>query len=618
MCGICGIYYFNKQRHVATDVLHSMTDTLIHRGPDDAGSYCNGPIGMGVRRLSILDKSGSHQPIFDQDERLCLICNGEIYNFSDLRTQLESRHHFRSEGDVETILHLYEEYGLLCVNYLRGMFAFALWDSSKQQLTLAVDRFGKKPIYYAIDAEKILFASEIKTLLRYPGLSYDIDYQALEEYLENGFISAPRSIYRSIRRLAPAQIMTISHSGVSHTERYWEPGFTEREKWDKRPIDDCAAELRELLTEAVRLRMTSDVPVGAFLSGGVDSTAVVALMTQLSTTPIKTFSIGFSDAHYDESLFAKAAAVHFGSDHHSEIIHSDQLDYLPDLVRHFDEPFADSSMIPTYLVSQLARQEVTVALSGDGGDEVFAGYHQHLYGYRQHVLQTLIPASLHPLTTRFARILPAATRVNPYLAALGRPAECWLISGFFSAQQRNRLYSSDTCSMLAKYEPEQAKRDVFSHVRHLDELSQLQYYDLTRYLPNDILVKVDRASMFASLEVRCPLLDHKIFEFMARLPPHYRMSLMSGKVLLKKALAPLLPPFIHHRKKQGFTIPQSEWLRGTLNPFLREVLSQSHFRGMFDQSYIQQLIREHSLNQIDHKDRLWALLCFELWAREQV
>ncbi|MEO8394898.1 MAG: asparagine synthase (glutamine-hydrolyzing) [Chloroflexota bacterium] len=618
MCGICGIYYFTEQRHVAADVLHSMTATMLHRGPDDAGFHCDGPIGMGVRRLSILDKSGSQQPIFDEDKRLCLICNGEIYNFRDLRTQLLDRHHFRSEGDAETILHLYEEDGLLCVTHLRGMFAFALWDSSKQQLTLAVDRFGKKPLYYAIDAEKILFASELKALLRYPGLSRDIDYQALDEYLANGFISAPRSIYRGIRRLAPAQIMTIAHNGVSHTELYWEPNFAEYNKWDKRPINDCAAELRSLLTEAVRLRMTSDVPIGAFLSGGVDSTAVVALMTQLSTVPIKTFSIGFSDTHYDESPFAKAAVDYFGSDHHSEIIHTDQLGVLPDLIRHFDEPFADSSMIPTYLVSRLARQEVTVALSGDGGDEVFAGYHQHLYGYRQHVLQTLIPTSLRPLMAGFGRILPSAARVNPYLAALDRPAERWLTSGFFSAQQRNQLYSFDMRSTLEKSEVEQLKSDIFRRVRHLDELSQLQYYDLTRYLPNDILVKVDRASMLASLEVRSPLLDHKVFEFMARLPPHYRMSLMSGKLLLKKALAPLLPPFIHHRKKQGFSIPQAEWLRGTLNSFLREVLSQPHLQGIFDQSYIQQLIREHSLNQIDHKDRLWALLCFELWACDQV
>jgi asparagine synthase (glutamine-hydrolysing) len=616
MCGICGIYYFDHQRNVNYDVLHSMTTTLVHRGPDEAGFFYDGSMGMGVRRLSILDKSGSSQPIFNEDKQLCLACNGDIYNFRHLREQLSSRHHFRSAGDVETILHLYEENALHCVDHLRGMFAFALWDSTNQQLILAVDRFGKKPLYYALDAEKIIFASELKALLRYPGITHDLDYEALDEYLANGFVSAPRSIFKSIRRFKSAQIMTVAHNETS-LGSYWEPSFATPDEWDKRSMDDCAAELRYLLREAVHLRMNSDVPIGAFLSGGVDSTAVVALMAQLSTAPIKTFSIGFSDPRYDENTSAKAASAYFGSDHYSEIIHEDKLDLLPRLVRHFDEPFADSSMLPTYLVSLLARQQVTVAFSGDGGDEVFAGYHQHLYGYRQLALKSVIPASFHFASMKLAEYLPYAIKVKPYLAALGEPPEHWLTSGFFSTQQRSQLYSFDTHSMLAGYEAEQIKRDIFQHVRRLDALSQLQFHDLTSYLPNDILVKVDRASMFASLEVRCPLLDPKVFEFMSRLPAHYRTGLMSGKKLLKKALAPLLPPFIHHRKKQGFSIPQSEWLRGKLNPLLHEMLSEPFFPGMFDQSYIQQLMREHNLNQIDHKDRLWTLLCFELWARDQ-
>ena len=618
MCGICGIYYFDPQRNVEASILRAMTDTLVHRGPDDTGFYYDTAIGISVRRLSIIDKPGSYQPILNKGQQLCLVCNGEIYNFRNLRNHLSERHNFRSDGDIETILHLYEEYGPRCVNHLHGMFAFALWDSGIQQLTLAVDRFGKKPLYYTLDTEKVIFASELKALLRYPAISRDLDYQALDEYFTNGFVSAPRSIFKGIQRLAPAQIMTIARGKRPCIDFYWQPDFAESDQWDKLSVDDCAAELRHLLTEAVRLRMISDVPIGAFLSGGVDSTSVVALMAQLSTNPIKTFSIGFSDPRYDESPFANAAAAYLGSDHHSEIILEDKLDLLPSLVRHFDEPFADSSMLPTYLVSQLAKQQVTVALSGDGGDEVFAGYHQHLYSYRQLVLQSTIPISLHSAVRKFAGIIPSVMKVKPYLSALGRPAECWLTSGFFSAQQRSQLYTLETRSVLAGYEAEQIKREMFHHLRKLDELSQLQYYDLTFYLPNDILVKVDRASMLASLEVRSPLLDHKIFEFMARLPVHYRTSLMSGKRLLKKALTPLLPPFIHRRQKQGFSIPQAEWLRGKLNPLLRDLLSEPCVPGMFDQAYIQQLIREHSLQQIDHKDRLWALLCFELWAREQL
>ena len=618
MCGICGIWYFAQNQQVDQNVLQSMTSSLAHRGPGDAGFYRDDSIGIGVRRLSILDKPGSYQPILNENEQICLVCNGEIYNFRSLREKLAERHHFRSDGDVETILHLYEDHQLQCIDHLRGMFAFALWDRSAQQLTFAVDRFGKKPLYYAHDTDKVIFASELKALLRYPGIQRELDYQVLDEYLTYGFVSAPRSIFKSIRRLTPAQIVTVSSNSSLHIETYWHPTFAEPDQWDRRSINDLAAELRHLLTEAVRLRMISDVPVGAFLSGGVDSTAVVALMTQISRAPVKTFSIGFDDPRYDERGFGKAAAAYLGSDHISEGVDVDKLDLLPNLVHHFDEPFADSSMIPTFLLSQLAHQKVTVALSGDGGDEVFAGYHQHLYGYRQFFLQTIIPVPFHSLASRLTAVMPSALKLKPYLAALNRPVENWITSGFFSAQQRSSLYTVEAQAVLGGYEGEQIKKDVFKRVTRLDELSQLQYHDLTRYLPNDILVKVDRASMFASLEVRSPLLDQEVFAFMARVPPRFRTGLTSGKMLLKKALAPLLPPFIHQRKKQGFSIPQAEWLRGELNPLLRDTLTNPCLPGLFNQTYVQQLIQEHSANQIDHKDRLWALLCFELWASKAI
>ncbi len=618
MCGICGIWYFDQQRHVDQNVLQAMTSRLVHRGPDDAGFYCNGSIGIGVRRLSILDKLEGHQPIFNEDEQVSLVCNGEIYNFRSLREKLTARHRFRSDGDVETILHLYEEIQLQCVDQLRGMFAFALWDGSTRQLILAIDRFGKKPLYYMHDSEKIIFASELKSLLCYPGIQRELDYQALDEYLACGFISAPGSIFKNIQRVSPAHIVTVQANGSLNIEKYWYPNFTEPNQWDKRSIDDLATELRYLLTEAVRLRMISDVPVGAFLSGGVDSTSVVALMTQISDAPVKTFSIGFDDPRYDERQFAECAADYLGNEHLSEIMTVDKLDFLPHLIQHFDEPFADSSMVPTYFLSQLARRKVTVVLSGDGGDEVFAGYHQHLYAYRQFFLQTVIPKSFHSLASSLGRAMPPAIKLKPYLAALGQPAENWITSGFFSVRQRRKLYSLEAQLMLEDYKRERAKKEVFQQVLHLDELSQLQYHDLIHYLPNDILVKVDRASMLASLEVRSPLLDQEVFEFMSRIPAHFRTSLISGKTLLKKALEPLLPPFIHSRKKQGFSIPQAEWLRGKLFPLLGEILAHPHVPGLFDPIYIDQLVREHATGQIDHKDRLWALLCFELWAREQI
>lgn len=611
MCGIFGAAYFDPECRIDAAVLEAMGGRLTHRGPDDAGMRIDGSIGLGCRRLKVIDLSGSQQPITNETGQIWLVCNGEIYNYRSLRQTLKESHLFVTDGDAEVIPHLFEDFGEDCVHHLRGMFAFALWDASARQITLAVDRFGKKPLYYSLDREKIVFGSELKALLAFPGLRCEIDYEALDEYFSCGYISAPRTIYQSIRRLPAGYILTVRGDGSAGHEAYWQPRFAEPDAWDTRPTPELAAELRHLLSEAVRLRMASDVPVGAFLSGGVDSSAVVALMRDQSAIPVKTFSVGFAEAPYDERPYAQQVASDCRTDHYSETVSPGQaLELLLRLVRQYDEPFADSSMIPTYVVSQLARQHVTVALSGDGGDEVFAGYHQHLYAYRQQYLESIIPAPAVASVARLAGIVPRALKVKPYLAAMGEPAYQWLSSTFFSKSQRALLFEG---KYQISVDTDSTRMDVLARARRLDRLSQLQFHDLTRYLPGDILVKVDRASMAVSLEVRSPLLDHEVFEFMARVPPWQRVRLHEGKYLLKKALGSALSPAVHRRRKQGFSIPQAEWLRGPFQPLVRDILLAPS--AGLNRQFISTLIDEHVSQRADHKDRLWALLCFELWRR---
>ena len=618
MCGLCGIWYFGNDKLVDPEVLRAMTTQLIHRGPDEEGFYYNGSIGLGFRRLNIIDAADSHQPLSSEDGQIQIVCNGEIYNYAALRAQLSNRHAFRTHGDIEPILHLYEDCSSDCVLHLRGMFAFAIWDNRLIQLTLAVDRFGKKPLYYLIDDQKIIFASEIKALLQHHGISRALDYEALDEYLSCGYISAPHTIFAAIHKLPPGHILTLGKNGQAQIKPYWSPQFAGANEWDSRSFADLSAELSRLLVDAVRLRMVGDVPIGAFLSGGVDSSSVIAFISQLSPTPIRTFSVAFEESGYDESRYAQTVADYWHTDHHVVTVRpADALAALPQLIRQFDEPFADSSMIPTYLLAQFAHKQVTVALSGDGGDEIFAGYVQHLYGYRQQFLASIIPTSLHPAAAQFARALPHKVKLKPYLAAIDQPPQYWNKSGgFFLPQQRHQLYTNEFRHVFNADQAEQTRIEACEHIRHLDGLSQLQYHDLTIYLPGDILVKVDRAAMLTSLEVRCPLLDHHIFEFMARIPPRYRVSLKSGKLLLRKALGAMLPPVIHQRAKQGFSIPQADWLRGAFNPLLRDTLATLHRQDLFNQTVVQRLLDEHSSGQSDHKDRLWALLCFDLWSRE--
>ncbi|MBN1430152.1 MAG: asparagine synthase (glutamine-hydrolyzing) [Anaerolineae bacterium] len=621
MCGIVGVWYFDRSHIVDAKLIQRMTQQLIHRGPDEEGQYTGGSIGLGFRRLSIIDVASSHQPMTNENESLWLVLNGEIYNFQSLYDQLKSRHRFRTKGDTETVLHAFEEYGMKCVEHFRGMFAFALWNEGADDLTLAVDRFGKKPLYYLLDDEKIIFSSELKSILQHPGVSREIDYQALDEYLTYGYIPAPRTIFASIRKVPAGHLLTVKRDRSVSLNEYWHPNLLPPEEWDRRPAQTLAEELHALLIEAVLLRMISDVPLGAFLSGGVDSSVVVSLMSQISTQPIRTFSVGFDEAAYDETRYAQIVAERCRTHHTCEVVHVDVMNILPKLVRQYDEPFADSSMIPTYYVSEVARRHVTVALSGDGGDEVFGGYLHHIYGGRHQLLQSVVPVSLRPAVERIGHVLPASHKLKPYLSVISKPVSVWALrNGFFTATQRSMLYTQEAVDRLGSSDAERLKRDIFSYVEQLDGVSQLQYDDLRMYLPGDILAKVDRASMLASLEVRSPLLDHVVFEFMARVPSVYKTNGFDTKILLKRALGTLLPDEIHRRKKAGFSIPLKEWLAGPLYPMLQEILlgDSARQRGIFNPEHVEQLINEHGTGQCVHSERLWSLLCFELWARHYV
>jgi asparagine synthase (glutamine-hydrolysing) len=623
MCGICGVWYFDPHHHPDSARLTAMRDSMFHRGPDEGGEQVIGSCGFGFRRLSIIDLGGSHQPMPNEDSQVWIVFNGEIYNFQDLRARLAGKHTFRTVGDTETILHAYEEYGPHCVDYLRGMFAFAIYDQRADRLFAAVDRFGKKPLYYALDGEKFIFGSEMKAILAYGGLPREIDMEALDEYLTYGYITAPKSIFKAVRKLPPGHTLTLQRGGAAYVQPYWTPRMATPDEYDRRPLAAQAEELRALLVEATRLRMIADVPLGAFLSGGVDSSSVVGLMSHISARPVKTFSIGFDEAEFDETHYAQMVADHCKTDHTREVVRPDVVAVLPKLIHQYDEPFADSSMIPTYYVSWAARQHVTVALSGDGGDEVFAGYFQHRYTTRHNAVQRLIPAGLRPTAAAVARAVPSYAgplrKVANYVKQVDRPAYHWGMQySFFDPAQRGQLYTAGAAAALNGYAGEREKIRLYEQVKRLEGVSQVQYSDVCHYLPGDILVKVDRASMLASLEVRSPLLDHVVFEFMAKVPPEHKISLSDTKIILKKAVGNLIPDAIHTRNKMGFSIPQAEWLRGPLVPLLRETLTSTvaRGRGLFEAGYVAGLIEDHVAGRAQYADKLWALLCFELWAAE--
>jgi len=621
MCGIAGIVNVTG-RPVDEALLRAMTTVQAHRGPDGEGIVCRGAAGLGHRRLAIIDLATGDQPMASDDGAIRIVFNGEIYNFRELRRELESRGaRFRTTSDTEVILKAYEAYGPGCVSRLRGMFAFAILDERARRLFLARDRAGIKPLVYAWDGRRLLFASEIKGILEDHGVPRELDREALGDYLTYHYVPAPRTIFKAIRKLPPASTLVQSlDGGEPMVSRYWtlrldpDHGPTEQE-WIER--------LRAELADAVQSHMVSDVPIGAFLSGGVDSSTVVALMAQASSAPIRTFSIGFDEADFDELRFARQVAARYGTDHYELVVKPNALDVLPKLAWHFDEPFADSSAIPTYYVSKITREHVTVALSGDGGDENFAGYRRYARALALHERLDSGPARLaRPLCRLAAALLPTGAPGQAWTGLLGAgPLERYFRLVTYQRRESLRRLLSDELADLARSAADPA---VFSRLAAEaaapDYVSALQHIDVATYLPDDILAKVDRTSMAVSLESRVPLLDHRLMELVATIPSGLKLREGTGKYLLKRAMANDLPPEILTRKKMGFGVPLGAWFRRELRDMTRDVLlgPQARQRGIFRASEVEALMAAHETGRRDCSARLWSLICFELWMRQWV
>ena len=624
MCGICGKLHFDRTRPIDPALIKRMNDTLIHRGPDAEGIWTKGPIGLGQRRLAIVDLSPTgRQPMSNEDGTVWITFNGEIYNHPQLRPELDARgHRYRGTSDTETILHLYEEYGRDCVKHLRGMFAFALWDERTQMLLLARDRFGKKPLLYAETAEGLVFASELKALLQDESVHRDLDETALHHYLSFGFIPAPQSAFRQIRKVPPAHTLTWQAGNIT-IERYWSLPFTPKYEISEA---EAAEQTLALLREAVRIRLMSDVPLGAFLSGGIDSSAVVALMAEAMSEPVKTFSIGFDDQSFDETPFARQVAQTFATDHHEFRVNPDAVGVLPELVWGYGEPFADSSALPSYYVAKMTRQHVTVALNGDGGDELFAGYERYVaeslssrYAALPGWLRTGVLAPLAAMLPEPAGRKNPVRRFKNFVLAQNAPPEQrylrWLTLIDNSAKQR--LYTPAFAERMGTIDSLRRLQLPLHGQLAADQLDRMLQTDLATYLPDDLLVKVDITTMLHSLEGRSPFLDHHLAEFAARLPVTFKLRGRTGKYILRRALAAILPPAILNRDKRGFAVPIDRWFRQELRTVIYDVLldPRTLARGLFRPEALQTLLDEHASGRVNHRYRLWTLLMLELWFR---
>ena len=620
MCGIAGRFNYDPLRPVARDVLEAMTDAVAHRGPDASGYHLAPGIGLGHRRLSIIDLSTGDQPLTNEDGTIWTVFNGEIYNFAEVRAELAAHgHRFRTGSDTEVIVHGYEQWGERCVDRFRGMFAFAVWDGPARRLVLARDRLGVKPLYYAeIPGRGIVFGSELKSLLEDPDVPRDWRPDAIDAYLTLLYIPAPATVYKGIHKLEPGHVL-VAEKGSVRTSRYWDLQFTG--DGDPRREEEYLERLDALLSESVALRQIADVPLGAFLSGGIDSSAVCAYMVETSSRPPVTISVGFDHARYDELEHAKRVAGHLGCEFHPRTVTPDIVSLLPKLAWHFDEPFADSSAVPTYYVSKAARELVTVALSGDGGDELWAGYTRHRVEHReQQARRALGPAGV--VAGMLGRALPLSVKGARALRHLGAdPDQAYALKhayGMFEPDAKTRLYSSDFAASVRGADPFTIFRDAYRRCRSLDPVDRGLYTDVHTYMADDILTKVDRMSMAVSLEAREPLLDHRLLEFAATVPLALKIKNGRGKYLLRKVLEPKIPREVLDRGKHGFDAPIGEWLRGPLAPMAEGLLSDGRLRdrGVFNHREVDRLWTEHRDGRADHRHRLWQLVMLELWFRQ--
>ena len=625
MCGIAGKLYFDRDRVVSPELLHRMNGVLAHRGPDDAGIYHAGPIGLAHRRLAIIDLSpGGHQPMASADGQVWISFNGEIYNFLELRKTLEDDGvAFRSQSDTEVMLALYDRRGPDFLHELRGMFALALWDARHRRLLLARDRLGKKPLYYYVDGEKIVFASEPKGIFVDADVPVGVDDEAIHHYLTFGYVPSPRSAFRGIRKLPPAHRLLVEDGRV-RTERYWELRYGPKLALDE---EEASERLLANLRDAVRLRMISDVPLGAFLSGGVDSSTIVALMAEASSRPVKTFSIGFEDETYNELPYARSVAERYGTDHHEFIVKPNAIDVLPDLVWHYNEPYGDSSAIPTYYLAKMTRAHVTVALNGDAGDENFAGYSR----YAGHALSSrydAVPALLRRGVARLATALPEAghprgvyRRGRRFLAAGGEDAARrymrWI--SLFPEDLKRRLYTPQFAERMAPYDSFELALAAYDAGTR-DIVDAALALDVATYLPDDLLVKVDIATMAHALEARSPMVDHVFMEFAAALPSHMKLRGLTTKYLLKRAARPLLPAAVIDRPKMGFGVPLDRWLRHELRDMAYDLLLSRRAieRGIFREAAVRRLLDEHGSGRSQWHLQLWSLLFLEMGFRRVV
>lgn len=618
MCGITGIFEFENRKAIDRDLVHCMNETIVHRGPDDEGIYTGPGIGLGFRRLSIIDLSGGHQPISNEDGSILVMLNGEIYNYLELRQLLESRgHRFATNSDTESIVHLYEEFGEKCFEQLRGMFATAIWDSRERKLLLARDRVGKKPLFYSADGKRILFGSELKALLASGFLSRDVDPYALSDYFSLGYIPAPKTVYRSVRKVLPGHYVVASSSGVRQT-CYWDISF---QNVESRSEEEWCELLRQELCEATRVRLMSDVPLGAFLSGGIDSSSIVAAMSKLMNRPVTTCSVGFQVKEYDESEFARQVAQQFSTDHHESIIHPSAVEIVEKLAWHFDEPFADSSAVPTYYVSKVAREHVTVALGGDGGDEIFAGYRRYIFDQFENKLRRHVPSWARqtvfgPLGAWYPALAwaPRVFRAKATFQSLARsPLEGYFNSlSIFRPDEKRQLFTSDFHHTLGNYDSMEVFEHHYKRAGTDDLLSRIQYVDIKTYLPDDILAKVDRASMAVSLEVRAPLLDHRLMERVAAIPSSLKLRGGTGKYIFKKAMEPVLTKDILHRRKQGFAVPLNRWFRNELRDLAYEALFRPN-DGILNARFLERIWQQHQRGHCDRSAHLWSILMFRKW-----
>lgn len=619
MCGIAGIYNYQTDQRINETVLRRMTAALVHRGPDDEGVHIAGRIGLGHRRLSIIDVAGGRQPIFNEDGSIAVILNGEIYNYRELAELVEARgHRLRTQSDTETIVHLYEEFGEACVDRLRGMFAFALWDAREQKLLLARDRIGKKPLYFAEVGGALIFGSELKALLEHPAMPREVDPLAVADYFSYQFIPTPKTIYRHARKLRAGHCLIVTPNGAIERQ-YWDINFNQTEQ---RSEAEWSEMLLEEFRSAVQSRLISEVPLGAFLSSGVDSSSVVAMMSQINARPVVTATVGFSEERFSEADEARRFAESLKAEHHERIVTPDAVSVIEKLAWHFDEPFADASAIPTFYVSQVAREFVTVALSGDGGDENFAGYRRYAFDAMENRVRAMIPVK--PLFGALAAIYPKADWLPQPLRAKATlrnlsldPAQAYFNSVYgATAGLRDVLLGGDIRAQLGDYDPFEVFAEHYNKPLTDDSLARAQYADIKLYLADDILTKVDRASMAVSLEVRCPLLDQRLMELAARMPSSLKLKGGKGKYIFKRTVSQLLPPEILNRRKQGFVVPLAKWLRADLRELAESLLFDSASNdGWLESAAIRNLWQRHQSGLRDYSRPLWAVLMFRMWQR---